>query len=170
MSGRNQPLQPWGWLVAPAVLSVVLTIILAAPVRLFGFGLPEPVFPLVLAFAWPVIRPSVFGPIVLLAIGLFLDFFWGGALGMWALCLMLVYFVALVVRNLILGQDQTVLAGWYVAAVAFAFFIAYLISALDTHVAPSLLAVLLQVVFTAALFPIARLMIERFEDGDPRFR
>ena len=49
-------LQPWRWLLLPAAVSIVLTIVLAAPIRLFGFGMPEPVLPLVLAFAWPVIR------------------------------------------------------------------------------------------------------------------
>jgi rod shape-determining protein MreD len=170
VSARGQALPPWGWLVAPAVLALVTTVVLAAPVRLFGFGLPEPVAPLVLAFAWPVIRPSILGPFLLLVIGLFLDFFWGGARGMWALCLVLVYFVALIVRNLIIGQAPGVLAGWYGAAVAFAFFVAYLIRMLDTHVAPSLLAVFLQGAFTAALFPAARLLIERYDDADIRFR
>lgn len=166
----NQPLQPWRWLVLPAVLCVVLTLLLATPVRVFGFGLPEPVLPLALAFAWPVIRPSFFGPVVLLAIGLFLDLLWGGALGMWALCLILVYLATVAARSLILGQDTPILAMWYVAAVLLAFFTAYVITALDTHVAPSLLAVGIDVAFTAALFPGARWLIEHFEDADIRFR
>ena len=169
MSAR-QPLQPWRWLILPAVLSVIATLLLAAPVRVFGFGLPEPVLPLALAFAWPVIRPSFFGPIVLLAVGLFLDFLWGGALGLWALCLVLVYLATLSARSLILGQDTPVLAGWYVAAMLLAFFTAYVITILGTRTAPSLLAVALQLGFTIALFPIARWLIEHFDDADIRFR
>jgi rod shape-determining protein MreD len=170
MNTRGQALQPWGWLAAPALLSVVATVLLSAPVRIFGFGLPEPVFPLVLAFVWPVIRPSLLGPVVLLLVGLFLDLLWGGPLGMWALCLVLVYLAALVARSLILGQDGMVLAGWYVAGLILAFFCAYVITTLDSRAAPSLLAVFLQLAFTAALFPLARYLIERFEDADIRFR
>ena len=169
MSAR-QPLQPWRWLILPAVLSVIATLLLAAPVRVAGFGLPEPVLPLALAFAWPVIRPSFFGPVILFLVGLFLDFLWGGALGMWALCLVMVYLATLAARSLILGQETAVLAGWYVAAVLLAFLIAYLITMLDTRMAPSLLAVGLQIGFTVALFPIARWLIEHFEDADIRFR
>lgn len=170
MSARSQALQPWGWLLLPALLSVVATILLGAPIRFFGFGLPEPVFPLVLAFAWPVIRPSLFGPVVLLIVGLFLDLFWGGSLGLWALCLLLVYGAVLAVRSLVMGQEITVLAGWYAAAIVLAFFVAYLIAALQSHIAPSLLAVFLQLAFTIALFPAARYLIERFDDVDIRFR
>lgn len=169
MSAR-QPLQPWRWLLLPALLSLIVSLLLAAPVRVFGFGLPEPVLPLALAFAWPVIRPSFFGPVVLLVVGLFLDFLWGGAMGMWALCLVLVYLATLSARSLILGQETAVLAGWYVAAVLLAFFTAYIITMLDTQTAPSLLAVALQVAFTVVLFPIVRWLIEHFEDADIRFR
>jgi rod shape-determining protein MreD len=56
---RSQPLRLWGWIVLPALLAVFATVLMATPVRLFGFGLPEPVWPMALAFAWPVIRPSI---------------------------------------------------------------------------------------------------------------
>lgn len=170
MSARGQSLQPWAWLLLPAAVSLVLTLLLGVPVRLFGLALPEPVFPLVLAFAWAVIRPSVLAPLLLLIVGLFLDLFWGGPLGMWPLCLLLVYASVLVARSLILGQDRAVLAAWYVAAVLMAFFTAYLIAAVRSHVAPNLLAVGLQVAFTAALFPVGQRLIENFDDGDVRFR
>ena len=170
MSGRGEVLQPWRWLLLPAAVAVLLTILLAAPIRIFGFGLPEPVFPLVLAFAWPVIRPSLFGPVMLLIVGVFLDLFWGGPLGLWPLCLLLVYGATLLARSLILGQEAVILAGWYVAAVLLAFFTAYLISAVRSHVAPSLVAVVLQLAFTAILFPVVQRMVSGFDDGDTRFR
>ena len=54
-----------------------MTVVFAAPLRVLGLQLPEPVFGLVLAFAWPIIRPSVLAPFVLLAYGLFTDLYWG---------------------------------------------------------------------------------------------
>ena len=99
MSGY-QPLQPWSWLLAPMLVSLFATIILATPVRFVGLALPEPVFPMTLAFAWAVIRPSILGPFLLMVGGLFLDLFWHGELGLWAFCLVTVYGLSLLVRNL----------------------------------------------------------------------
>lgn len=165
-----QGLQPWSWLVLPTLLAIVATVILGTPLRVLGLPLPEPVFPMVLAFAWAVIRPSVLGPFLLLAAGLFLDLFWGGALGLWALALILVYGVALTARSLMAGQSTRVLAFWYLAATAMAFGAAYLFAMLDSHVAPDPVAVGAQFVVTVALFPLARRLIDRFEDADVRFR
>jgi hypothetical protein len=84
----------------PAAHHGSATIVLATPVELFGLNLPEPVIPMVLAFAWPLIRPSVIAPLVLMGVGLGLDIFtWGALLGMWALALLAVYAVVLASRS-----------------------------------------------------------------------
>ncbi len=166
----SQPLQPQAWIAAPLSACLIATVLLATPLRVFGLQLPEPVFPLVLAFAWPVIRPSILGPVALLGAGLFLDLFWGAPLGFWALCLLVVYAGAQVSRSLMTGRSAPALAGWYLAFTAIAFAIAYLVTALRAHVTPSIVASLLQFLATLALFPVARLLIDRFEDADIRFR
>ena len=51
-----------------------------------------------------------------------------------------------------------------------AFGAAYLFVMLDTHVAPDPVGTALQLLATAALFPLARRLIDRFEDADIRFR
>jgi rod shape-determining protein MreD len=48
-----------------ALLSWLLTM----PVQVFGFGLPEPVWPWGWPFAWALIRPSMFAPMVLAGAG-----------------------------------------------------------------------------------------------------
>jgi rod shape-determining protein MreD len=154
----------------PALIAIALTIALATPVELFGLTLPEPVLPMVLAFAWPLIRPSMLAPAVLFALGLFLDIFWGGTLGMWSLALLAVYAVVLVSRNLLAGQETQVLFVWYAICTSLAFFLAYLVVSFDAGRPPSLLALLLQVLPTLLLFPVADWMVQRFDDGDVRFR
>ncbi len=166
----SQPLQPWAWLGLPVLLCLAASLVLATPLRVFGLRLPEPVFPMVLAFAWAVIRPSVLGPFALLLAGLFLDLLWGGALGLWALCLLLAYGGALVSRSLMAGRSAPMLAVWYLGFTAIAFTAAYLFVMLRTHVTPDLIASLLQFAATLALFPFAQRLIERFEDADIRFR
>ncbi len=63
---------PMQWIVYPALIAIAATIVLQTPVEVFGLHLPEPVIPTVLAFAWPLIRPSVLAPLVLVVLGLLL--------------------------------------------------------------------------------------------------
>ncbi len=160
----------WELVVRPALLVIAVTVLLATPVELFGLKLPEPVLPLVLAFAWPLIRPSMVAPAVLFGLGLFLDMFWGGTLGLWPLCLLAVYAVVLASRNLLAGQETQVLFVWYAVCALGAFVVAYLIVTLDAGRAPSLLSLVGQIVPTLLLFPAADWLIQRFDDGDVRFR
>ena len=64
-------------------------IVFGVPFRLWGLRLPEPIFPLAVVFAWGVIRPSVLAPFGVLLMGLFLDVYWGGPLGLWPICLLM---------------------------------------------------------------------------------
>src|ERR1700761_6484160 len=89
------------------------TIAFGSPLRAISLKLPEPVFPMVLAFAWAVIRPSVLAPFAILIVGLFLDIFWGGPLGLWALCLLIAYGMALAGRSMMAGQNRIILWAWY---------------------------------------------------------
>jgi rod shape-determining protein MreD len=169
MSGY-QPLQPWSWLLAPMLVSLFATIILATPVRFIGLSLPEPVFPMTLAFAWAVIRPSILGPFLLMAGGLFLDLFWHGELGLWAFCLVTVYGLSLLVRNLMVGQSVRVLWTWYGGFTLLAFTIAFLFTAAEAKAQPNLINTAWQALVTVLLFPFARRLIDTFEDADVRFR
>ncbi len=161
---------PVQWIVIPALITVAVTIVLATPVELFGLNLPEPVIPMVLAFAWPLIRPSITAPLVLAALGLILDILTYGPLGLWAISLLAIYAVLLAARSFLIGQDTAVLFAWYAACCGLGFLLAYLVVTVIAHNPPSLLSLIGQVVPTLLLFPFADRMIERFEDGDVRFR
>jgi rod shape-determining protein MreD len=161
---------PMQWIVYPALISAAITFVLATPVKIFGLSLPEPIIPMVLAFAWPLIRPSIVAPVVLMALGLFLNFILGGPLGLWSLSLLVIYAVILGARSFLMGQDTAVLFVWYAGCCGLAFLLAYLAMSIIAGTAPSLLALIGQVVPTLLLFPFADRMIERFDDGDVRFR
>jgi rod shape-determining protein MreD len=161
---------PLHWIGYPALACVAATLVFATPVRFFGFPPPELIFPMVLAFAWPLIRPSMIGPAALFVCGLFLDLFWGYPKGFWALILLAVYAGLLSVRSLIVGQETRVLFAWYAGATGAAYFLAYLLIMLRVKEAPSLLGVGASLIGTLMLFPLANALITRFEDGDVRFR
>ena len=161
---------PLDWVVYPALACIAATLILATPVRLFGLPPPEPVFPMILAFAWPLIRPSILGPVALLFLGVFLDMLWGGPLGLWSLALLGVYGAVLGARSFIVGQELPVLLLWYAGLSCGAFLFLYLFVMLDVKVTPTIVGVLLQLFATLLLFPLAYLLVQRFDDGDVRFR
>jgi rod shape-determining protein MreD len=166
-ASRLDPLQ---WLGLPVLTTVAATLFMAVPLRVFGLRLPEPVFPLVLAFAWAVIRPSMIAPFVLLALGLLLDLFWGGPVGLWALALLIAYGLVLGVRATLTGRGPAVLWIWYGGACAVAFGVGTLITYVKTGAIPSPFALAGQYLITLLLFPFANTLIERFDDADVRFR
>jgi rod shape-determining protein MreD len=161
---------PHHWIGWPALAALMATLVFATPVRLFGLPLPEPVFAMVLAFAWPLIRPSILAPFALFTVGLFMDLFWGGPMGLWGLSLLIPYSIVLISRSLILGQTLRIIFGWYVACTASAFAFAFVFTALDAKNNPSVVAVLLQLSVTILLFPFTDYLVRRFDEGDVRFR
>lgn len=165
-----RPLRAWAWLGAPALICVGLTALFAAPLRVLGLQLPEPVFGLVLAFAWPIIRPSVLAPFALLAFGMFTDLYWGSPTGLWGVSLLVAYAAVLSVRGLMQGQSWRVSWMWFAAVSALAMAVAYFLSVLTSLNTPNLIGVGWQYLATIALYPFADRLIERFEDADVRFR
>jgi rod shape-determining protein MreD len=152
------------------LLSVAATVILATPLRIAGLRAPEPVFPMILAFAWAMIRPSMMAPFLLLLMGVFLDVFWGGPMGLWPVSLLTPYGAVLSARSMLVGQSQLMLGIWYAASVGLAMGTGFLLTAVDAHATPSLVAVGWQALATILLYPFAYGLIDRFEDADVRFR
>jgi rod shape-determining protein MreD len=169
MSG-GRALNPGRWLGVPMLMCVVATIVFAAPIRIWGLQLPEPVFAMVPAFAWAMIRPSILAPFAILLLGLFLDIFWGGPTGLWGLSLLVAYAMVLILRNMMTGQSRPMMWVWFAGVSAVAMTAAFLFTMLDSLAMPSLLAVFWQFLVTALLFPFAHRLVDRFEDADVRFR
>lgn len=163
-------LDVWRFVAVPMGLCMVSTLLLAAPIEMFGLHLPEPVFAMAPAFAWGVLRPSVLAPICLLVLGLFDDLAWGGRLGLWALGLLAAYGFVLITRNMMSGQGRLMMWVWYAASLTVCMGAAFGVALALTHNAPNLLAVAGQWLPTVLAYPAADRLISRFEDVAPRFR
>lgn len=161
---------PMGWIIIPAVLALLGTVLIATPVELFGLQLPEPLLPMVLAFAWPLIRPSMLAPAVLFLLGAMIDILLDHQLGLSSLMLLAVYGGILGARPFLIGQETPVLFLWYAVSATAALSAGYIITTIASSNAPSVLAYLMFVLPTLLLFPLADRLIERFDDGDTRFR
>ncbi|WP_309092382.1 hypothetical protein [Phenylobacterium sp.] len=170
MSGGARSLEPWRWLGIPMLQVIVATQLFALPMRLWGLSLPEPVFAMPVAFAWAVIRPSMLAPFGVALMGFFMDLLWGGPLGLWAVCLLIAYGVALGGRAMLAGQSRGMMWAWYGVLTALALSAGYLFTMLDVKGMPSPLSVFWQFLATVILYPFADRLIERFEDADVRFR
>jgi rod shape-determining protein MreD len=165
-----RPLHPAEWLGAPALLCALASLLFAVPARLFGLNLPEPVFALAVAFAWAIIRPSVLPPFVLIVLGLFLDLLWGGALGLWPICLLAAYAPVLFFQRSLSQLEFRGLWASYAVACVLSFGVGWALASLRAGVAVNLLALGWQYLATVLLFPVAFVLIQRYEDADVRFR
>jgi rod shape-determining protein MreD len=163
-------LEPWRWIGVPMLQVLGATILFGIPLRIWGLQLPEPVFPMAAAFAWAVIRPSVIAPFAIVMMGLFLDVFWGGSLGLWALCLLAAYGLVLSARSMLAGQSRGALWAWYAFTTAAAMGVGVLVVAVKDSNFPSVVSVAWQYLATIVLYPFAHRLIEMFEDADVRFR
>ncbi|MGZ6027742.1 MAG: hypothetical protein ACXWKU_22220 [Caulobacteraceae bacterium] len=166
----SRPLDPWRWIGFPTLICILASLAFAMPLRVGNLQLPEPVFPLVPAFAWAMIRPSILAPFMLLGMGLFLDLLWGGPLGLWPVSILVGYAVVLAGRSMMTGQSRVVLWSWFGLMVLIAMITGYLATMLDSKTAPSLMATFWQFLPTTLLYPFAHRLIDRFEDADVRFR
>ena len=170
MTAIAQPLRISRWVGGPLLAALAASLLLAAPIRLLGLPLPEPVTLMVPAFAWAMIRPAAAPAFALLLGGLALEGLWGAPAGLWAISLLAAYLPILVLRNILAAQSPVVLWAWYGLACLLAQLVGWLISAWIAGAPPSLAAAGLQWLATVLLFPLAALLIERFRDADVRFR
>lgn len=168
--GGARPLAPWRWLGVPLVQCLALTVLFSLPFRAFGLNLPEPIFPMVPAFAWAVIRPSILAPFALLLLGVLLDALWGSPLGLWPSCLLIAYASVLFTRTLMSGQSPPIMWVWYASVTALGLLVGYLFTMIDAKGRPGLAPVFWQFLWTAILYPFAHRLISRFEDADVRFK
>lgn len=163
-------LEPWRWIGIPMLQVLGATVLFGIPIQIWGFHLPEPVFPMAAVFAWAVIRPSVIAPMATVAMGLLLDLFWGGPLGLWGLCLLVAYGLVLGGRSMLAGRSRLELWAWYGLVTATAMAVGYLVTGLKDKAFPGLMAMAWQYLATIVLYPFAHRLIDMFEDADVRFR
>ena len=165
-----RPLNPVRWLGLPALASALACLLFAVPARLLGLQLPEPVFPLAVAFAWAIIRPSVLPPFVLLLLGLFLDLLWGGPFGLWPICLLAAYAPVLSVQRSLSQLGFVGLGAGYAVACALSLGAGWILASLRAGIAVNLVALGWQFIATLLLFPFAFLIVQRYEGADVRYR
>jgi rod shape-determining protein MreD len=161
---------PVEWIFIPAGVCILAVIVLAAPIKIGIFSPPEPILPLVLAFSWALIRPSYLAPLVLAGLGMFLDYYWGGPLGLYTFLLMLVYATFVSLRAYISGQETLVIIGVYILTCFVFFLVGTLIVSINAGTIPRIIGVFEQFFATVACFPLVLYMLETYLHSDARFQ
>jgi len=169
-SGLTERLDPLRWMGVPMLACMGAALVCAAPIKVFGVQPPQPMWAMVPAFAWAVLRPSILGPACLLVLGLFWDLLYGGRMGLSSLLLLSAYGVVLVTRNMMSGQSRVMMWLWYLVAWSAGMGVAVAMIVQHTGHIPNILAMAGLWLQTALLYPLADRLISRFEDADPRFR
>jgi len=168
VAGRK--IGPLEWLILPAVFVLLGTLVLGSSVQPFGLYLPEPVLPFILAFAWPLVRPSVIAPVLVFLLGLFLDLYWGASLGLWALSLSLVFGLMTVLRPYVVSQGPKFIFLVFLAVLLLMTMFLVLFTLMDTGTMARLSGALEQIVATCLFFPTALVLIERYAHTSIQFQ
>ncbi len=120
------------------------------------------------AFAWALIRPSLMAPVALVVVGLALDLLWRAPLGFWAACLIAAYATSFVLAETLLDGAVGLAWGGYALACAAALAVGLALTFVRAGVIADPAAVAWQWLATAALFPFAWRLVQRYEAAHVR--
>ncbi|MGB5093587.1 MAG: rod shape-determining protein MreD [Parvibaculum sp.] len=116
--------------VLPFAMAVICVLLSFVPVgRIFGSSV-TPAFAFMAIYYWGAVRPEMFPPVAVFAVGLILDLMSGGPIGLWAFVYVVTY--ALVVSQRFLLVNAPFSAFW------FGFMLASIFAALVSWIAVSL--------------------------------
>jgi len=94
----------------PAISAIFFVLAGLVPAGVPGFSTVAPMFSVAAIFFWVVARPSLMPPAAVFGVGLLQDVLSGGPLGLWALTLLIVQYLAFSLRRFII--DQSFVLGW----------------------------------------------------------
>lgn len=161
MSSMTARVGLFTWLGGPTLAALIGMLLYATPVRILGFMVPMPLFPLMAIFFWAMARPQLMPPLVVFLIGLLQDLLTGGPLGLWAFAYLVGYALMSTQADALMGRSRGMLwlaFGSMVVLTLGAASLAALVFAQDPPHWPSLLA---QGVATFLIYPV----MSRLFDG-----
>jgi rod shape-determining protein MreD len=147
--------QPRGWVLGPFLGALATSMVLALPWRLFGLAPPALAPFLVPMFAWSLIGPNTWTPLVLVAGGVVLDALGGGRFGVWPLALLAGFLATRPFRLAVAAIGWPLGAGVWALATAVALLAGWLGSGVSASALPDFAPSLAAWAFNLLLFPLA---------------
>jgi rod shape-determining protein MreD len=149
--------------VAPFVMGLACVLLSFVPIgRIVGSSL-TPAFALMAIYYWAVVRPEMFPPLAVFAVGLVFDLLSGGAIGLWAFVYVVTYAVVISQRLLIVNAPFSVFWFGFFVTAAFAGALAWAVVSIfhGMLVAPGPVA--RHMIVTVAVFPIFAMLFGRVQ-------
>lgn len=150
-------------IVAPFVIGLVCVLLSFVPFgRIVGSPL-TPAFALMAIYYWAIVRPEMFPPLAVFAVGLLFDLLSGGIIGLWAFVYVVTYAVVISQRMLVVNAPFSVFWFGFAVAATFASAIAWLVVSLFHGMAVPPVPLMRHMVLTVAVFPIFVMIFGRIQ-------
>lgn len=149
--------------VMPFAMGLACVLLSFVPLgRIVGSPL-TPAFPLMAIYYWAIVRPEMFPPLAVFAVGLIFDLLSGGAIGLWAFVYVVTYAVVISQRMLVVNAPFSVFWVGFLFAAAFAGALAWAIISIihGMFVPPG--SVARHMAVTVAVFPIFAMLFGRIQ-------
>lgn len=145
--------------LAPTLTAVICVLAGVVPAGIPGFSTVTPLLSVAAIFFWVVARPGYMPPAAVFGIGLLQDVLSGGPIGLWALTLLLVQYLALSQRRFLAGQ--TFVLGWigFASIVTGAAGVAWVGACIYYGILLSPLPVFVQAALTILIYPAIALIL-----------
>ncbi|MEX2250192.1 MAG: rod shape-determining protein MreD [Parvibaculum sp.] len=149
--------------VAPFVMGLACVLLSFVPFgRIFGSSL-TPAFALMAIYYWAIVRPEMFPPLAVFAVGLVFDLLSGGIIGLWAFVYVVTYAVVISQRTLVVNAPFSVFWLGFLAVATFAGALAWAVVSIfyGMPVPPS--SLVQHMVLTVAVFPVFAMIFGRVQ-------
>lgn len=149
--------------VMPFAMGLACVLLSFVPIgRIFGSPL-TPAFPLMAIYYWAIVRPEMFPPLAVFAVGLAFDLLSGGAIGLWAFVYVVTYAVVISQRMLVVNASFTAFWIGFLFAAGLAGALAWVVvSVMHGMLVPPGSAIRHMAV-TVAVFPIFAMLFGRIQ-------
>jgi rod shape-determining protein MreD len=149
--------------VTPFVIGIVCVLLSFVPFgRIVGSPL-APAFPLMAIYYWAIVRPEMFPPLAVFAVGVLFDLLSGGEIGLWAFVYVVTYSIVITQRLMLVNVPFSAFWAGFAFTAAFAGALAWVVVSVIHGMLVPLGPVFWHMAVTVAVFPLFAMVFGRFE-------
>lgn len=149
--------------VMPFVMGMACVLLAFVPLgRIVGSPL-TPAFPLMAIYYWAIVKPEMFPPVAVLAVGLMFDLVSGGAIGLWAFVYVVTYAVVISQRMLLVNAPFSAFWFGFLVTAAFTGVLAWAIVSIIHGILVPPGSAIRHMAVTVAVFPIFAMLFGRIQ-------
>ncbi|MDZ4380047.1 MAG: rod shape-determining protein MreD [Parvibaculum sp.] len=149
--------------IMPFAIGLACVLLAFVPLgRIVGSAL-TPAFPLMAIYYWAIVKPEMFPPFAVFAVGLIFDLVSGGAIGLWAFVYVITYAVVISQRMLLVNAPFSAFWIGFLATAAFAGLLAWAIVSVIHGIFVPPGSVIRHMAVTVAVFPVFAMLFGRIQ-------